>query len=208
MNNPLLQASHIDAYGNEWATFHFSVSNQNAASGTHVKVDNLDVLYDWEATLGSTSNFDRELNQGIALGSGAQVDVPLALSAGSGGAVMLSDLSITTATGYDSTLTLTGSPEGLYPNGDIIEAISTHSVAQSTGASFAESRLRMESSSGVVELAFSELSLFTEAHDPDNLVTMESSSYSWAGDEITVTWRFRINTGSVSYTHLTLPTKA
>ena len=36
MNNPLLQASHIDEYGNEWATFRFSVSNQNAASGTHV----------------------------------------------------------------------------------------------------------------------------------------------------------------------------
>ena len=51
----------------------------------------------------------------------------------------------------------------------------------------------MESSSGVVELSFSELSLFEEAYDPDNLVTLESSSYSWAGDELTVTWRFRVN---------------
>jgi len=194
MNNPLLQASHVDAYGNEWATLHFKISNPNAASGTHVKLDNLDIIYDWETSLAGAENFDRELNQGIALGTGAQVDVPLAMSANSGGAVLLSDLLITTASGYDSTLSLTGSPEGLYPNGDIIEAISTHSVSQSTGAAFAESRLRMESSSGVVELAFSELSLFTEAHDPENLVTMESSSYSWAGDEITVTWRFRINT--------------
>ena len=89
---------------------------------------------------------------------------------------------------------LTGNPEGFYPNGDIIEAVSTHTVSQSTGAAFAESRLRMESSSGVVELSFSELSLFNEAYDPGNLVTMESSSYNWAGDEITVTWRFRVNT--------------
>jgi hypothetical protein len=134
------------------------------------------------------------LNQGIALGTGANVAVPLSLSAGSGGAVMLSDLSITTSTGYDSTLTLPGSPEGLYPNGDIVEAISTHSVDQSTGSTFAEARLRMESSSGVVELAFSELSLFTEAYDPLNLVTMESSTYTEVGDEMHVTWRFRINT--------------
>ena len=156
-------------------------------------VDNLDIIYDWETSLGGSSNFDRELNQGIALGTGAQVDVPLAVSAHSGGGVMLSDLLITTATGYDSTLSLTGSPEGLYPNGDIIEAVSTHSVAQSTGAAFAESRLRMESSSGVVELAFSELSLFTEAHDPDNLVTMESSSYTGLEMKL-LYWRFRINT--------------
>ena len=194
MTNPLLQASHIDAYGNEWATFHFKVSNQNAASGTEVTVGGLNVMYDWETTLGGSSNFDRELNQGIALGTGAQVDVPMSLSAGSGGAVKFSDLSITTSTGYDSSLSLTGNPEGLYPNGDIIEAVSIHSVDQSTGTSFAEARLRMESSSGVVELAFSLLSLFTETYDPENLVTMESSSYTEVGDEMHITWRFRINT--------------
>ena len=44
MNNPLLQASHVDAYGNEWATLHFKISNPNAASGTHVKLDNLDTV--------------------------------------------------------------------------------------------------------------------------------------------------------------------
>ena len=52
----------------------------------------------------------------------------------------------------------------------------------------------MESSSGLVELSFSELSLFNEAYDPDNLVTMESSSYTEVGDEMHVTWRFRVNT--------------
>ncbi len=193
LSNPLLTVSYIDDYGNQWATFHFEISNINAASGSQVTVRNLDIVYDWETTLGATNNFDRELNQGISLGSGASVDVPLSLSAGSGGAILLSELLISTATGYDSSLTLTGNPDGLYPNGDIIEAISTHSVDQSTGTSFAEARLRMESSSGVVELSFSELSLFSEAYDPANLVTMESSSYTEVGDEMQVTWRFRIN---------------
>ena len=194
LDNPLLAPSYIDDYGNQWATFNFEIVNINASSGSQVTVSKLDVIYDWETILDGSENFDRELNQGISLGTGASVEVPLSLSAGSGGAVKFSDLSITTSTGYDSSLTLTGSPEGLYPNGDIIEAISIHSVDQSTGATFAESRLRMESTSGVVELGFSELTLFSEVYDPDNLVTMESSTYTNVGDEIHVTWRFRINT--------------
>ena len=120
---------------------------------------------------------DRELNQGISLGTGNQVSVPIALSAGSGGAVKLSNLAVSTSSGYDSTLTIAGNPSGFYPNGDIIEAVSTHSVSQSTSMfAFAEARLRMESSSGLVELSYSELSLFNEVYDPDNLVTLESSS--------------------------------
>ena len=194
MNNPLLQPSYVDDYGNEWATFQFKVSNQNAPSGSHVIVGKLDVVYEWETILDESDNFDRELNQGIALGSGNQVEVPMAVSGGSGGAIVLSDLLITTASGYDSSLTLTGNPQGLYPNGDIIEVVSIHSLDQSTGAAFAEARLRMESSSGLVELSFSELSLFNKAYDPDNLVIMESSSYTEVGDEMHVTWRFRINT--------------
>ena len=101
---------------------------------------------------------------------------------------------ITTASGYDSSISITGNPTGLYPNGDIIEVKSIHSIDSSTNAAFAEARLRMESPSGLVELSFSELSLFNEAYDPENLVTMESSSYTEVGDEMHVTWRFRINT--------------
>ena len=89
--------------------------------------------------------------------------------------------------------TMIGNPVGFYPNGDIIEAVSTHSISQSVSGAFAEARLRMESSSGLVELSFSELSLFNEIYDPDNLVTLESSSYTEVGDEMEVTWRFRIN---------------
>ena len=194
LSNPLVQVSYTDEYGNDWATFKFDVSNINASSGTSVTVKSLDIIYDWERTLGAANNLDRELNQGIALGSGSTIDVPFAMEASSGGAIKLDSLSVTTSTGYDSTLVLTGNPTGLYPNGDIIEAISTHSVDQSTGTSFAEARLRMESTSGVVELSFSELALFSEAYDPDNLITMESSNYQISGDELEVIWRFRINT--------------
>ncbi|MDP6870024.1 MAG: hypothetical protein QGI21_04555 [Candidatus Poseidoniaceae archaeon] len=190
--NPLLQTSYIDNYGNEWATFHLDINNPNAQSGSSVKVSHLDILYDWQMTLDGNHNLDRELNQGIALGAGADVDVPIAISAGSGGAVSLSNLLVTTSNGYDSTLTLTGNPIGLYPNGDIIEAVSTHEVS-SSGASFAEARLRMESSTGVVELSYSELMGFSEALDENNLITLDSSNVNNVGSQIIVTWRFMIN---------------
>ena len=191
--NPLVQATHVDEFGNEWVRFDFKVENQNASTNSDVVFSDLDILYTWSTTISENEYLDRELNQGISLGSGNQVSVPIALSAGSGGAVNLSNLQITTASGYDSSLTLIGNPVGFYPNGDIIEAVSTHSVSQSVSGAFAEARLRMESSSGLVELSFSELSLFNEIYDPDNLVTLESSSYTEVGDEMEVTWRFRIN---------------
>jgi len=194
LSNPLVPVSYVDEYGNEWITLHFNAVNANAASGSSVIVQNLDVIYEWNTTLNAVNNLDRELNQGVALGGASSVDVPFVLSAGSGGAIVLSNLAITTATGYDSTLSLTGSPTGLYPNGEIIEAVSTHSVDPSTGTSFAEARLRMESSSGVVELSYSDLMGFDEADDPDNLLTLESSSVNDAGNVKTITWRFRINT--------------
>ena len=77
LNNPLLQISYIDDYGNNWATFHFDVENTNAASGSSVVARDLDIIYDWHTTLGAVNNFDRELNQGIALGTGAVVDLSL-----------------------------------------------------------------------------------------------------------------------------------
>jgi len=191
--NPLVTYFHEDDFGNKWVKFDFKISNQNASTNSDVTFSDLVVLYNWETTLNENQFLDRELNQGISLGTGNQVSVPIALSAGSGGAINLSDLQITTSSGYDSSLTLVGNPVGFYPNGDIIEAVSIHSVAQSTGAAFAEARLRMESTSGLVELSFSELSLFNEVYDPNNLVTLESSSYSNVGDEVHVTWRFKIN---------------
>ena len=193
MSNPLVQPSHVDEFGNEWIKFDFKVSNQNASTNSGLKFTDLDILYSWSTTISENEYFDRELNHGISLGTGNQVSVPIAFSASSGGAIKFSSLSVSTSPGYDSSLYIVGNPVGLYPNGDIIEAVSTHSVSQSTNAAFAEARLRMEASSGLVELSFSELSLFNEIYDPDNLITLESSSYKTIGEEIEVTWRFRIN---------------
>ena len=113
------------------------------------------------------------MNQGVALwtgGSSATVDI--VVSSHSGGSVALSDLSISTSPGYDSTMEILGNPVGLYPNGDIYQITTTHSVASSTGSSFAEANLVFESASGNAELGYSDLLGFSEVSDTLNLVTL------------------------------------
>ena len=104
MSNPLVQPSHVDEFGNEWIKFDFKVSNQNASTNSGLKFTDLDILYSWSTTISENEYFDRELNQGISLGTGNQVSVPIAFSASSGGAIKFSNLSVSTSPGYDSTL--------------------------------------------------------------------------------------------------------
>ena len=193
-NNPAVTAAYVDEYGNQWYYFELVVTNNFATTGSSVAIKNLDVLYDWSFTLSANHNLGRELNQGIALGaSGATIDVPIKVSATSGGSVKFSDLSILTATGYDSTIEIIGNPVGLYPTGEIIEVYSTHVVDPATGATFSEARLRMESEKGVVELSYSDDEGFTELNDIDDYLTMEASSATVTGNMMGITWRFTVN---------------
>ena len=100
--NPLVTHFHEDDFGNRWVKFDFKISNQNASTNSDVTFSDLVILYNWETTLDENQFLDRELNQGISLGTGNQVSVPIVLSASSGGAINLSDLQITTSSGYDS----------------------------------------------------------------------------------------------------------
>ena len=195
MNNPMVPTSHVDQYGNEWISFHFKAQSPNASTGASMRMQNLIILYDWNTELGSTHDLVRELSQGIALGTevGGFVDVPFKVHATSGGALSLFDLSVTSANGYDSTLTLTDSPEGLYPDGRIIEAVSMHNIDSSTGASFQEARLRIESTSGSIELGYSDLMDFWEVDDSENLITLQSSTAEDLLGAKKITWRFTIN---------------
>ena len=193
-NNPAVTPAYGDEYGNEWYYFELTVSNDFGITGSSVAIKNLDILYDWSVTLSLNHNLGRELNQGIALGaSGATVDVPIVVSATSGGSVTLSNLGLLTATGYHSTIEIIDNPVGLYPTGEIIEVLSTHEVDPVTGATFSEARLRMESDKGVVELSYSDQNGFSELNDVDDYLTMEASSVSLNGNIVEITWRFTVN---------------
>ncbi len=193
--NPAVNAAYADEYGNEWYYFELVVTNNFGTTGSSVTIKNLDIIYDWSVTLSSNHDLARELNQGIALGaSGATVDVPIKVSATSGGSISLSNLGALTAAGYHSTIEIIGNPVGLYPTGELIEVRSTHTVTEATGATFSEARLRMESDKGVVELSYSANGGFEELSDADDYLTMEASNVQLIGDDtIELTWRFTVN---------------
>ena len=195
LSNPLVPVSHIDAYGNEWMTFRFKADSPNASTGATMVIRDIDVVYNFTTTLDNSNGLDLELNKGVALWSGGPMaNVEIAVTSTSGGGLTFSNLNILTASGYDNTLSVTGNPVGFYPNGDLYEIVTTHTVAGSTGATLAESRLTLESSTGTVVLSYSDAFGFAEASDEDDLISLESTStQSDITDGKSVTWRFIVN---------------
>ena len=195
LNNPLVPVSHIDAYGNEWMTFRFKADSPNASTGATMVIRDLEVVYNYSTIIDNSDGFDLELNKGVALWTGGSTaNVEVAVTSTSGGGITFSNLEITTASGYDNTLSVTGNPVGFYPNGELYEIITMHTVAASTGASLAESRLTLESSTGTVVLSYSDAFGFSEASDINDLITLESTSMQAdVTDGKEITWRFIVN---------------
>ena len=141
----------MDGYGNEWCLFRLGIDAATSVSGASVTFRDLDIIYDWERAISGANNIARELNQGVALastgGATGNVIVPMSIIGGSGGSISLSSLSISTTSGYDSTYD-DGGITGMYPNGDIIEIVTTHDVAASTGQTLGGASLLFETANG------------------------------------------------------------
>ena len=195
LSNPSVAGTHQDEFGRYWVMFRFMVDSPNASSGTTLDLVDLDIVYDYSTTLNAADGFDIELNQGVALWTGgATASVPVAVYTDSGGGVSLSDLSVSTSTGYTNTLVMTDNPVGLYPNGDIYEVVTTHTVDPLTGASLNEAWLTFESESGYIKFAWSDFMSFSEASDENNYVQLEStSSVADVTNGKEITWHFRVN---------------
>jgi len=196
MANPGIKVDHTDAYGNEWYRFKFEIDSPNATTGTSVVLRDLNIMYNWSRVLDESNDIDRELSQGVALqNSSEMVDVPVEVSATGGGAILLSDLDITSDSGYDTTISVTNNPVGLYPDGSIYEVITTHEVASSTGASFAGAYLLFESATGKAEISYSDITNnFEIASDDLNILVLESSTAADLVGVKEITWRFRVTT--------------
>jgi len=203
LDNPSVPTAAIDNYGNEWYLFRLKIEADSgtAISGDSVNFRNLEILYDWSRAINDDNNVARELNQGVALASeggaapGSNVIVPMLVSGNSGGAISLSSLSISTTSGYSSTLDSLGL-EGLYPNGSIVEMVSTHDVSASTGQTLGGASLLFETPTGNLELRWAESNdTFWEESDPDDRLEFRAAqSLSLdmsSGKELK--WRFRVN---------------
>ena len=195
MQSTLTPTAHIDANGNGWKKFRFSIESLNATSGTTIDLVGLDVVYDVTHYLSTSHNFAEELAQGVALSSSmtGSATVPIVVHANTGGGLSFSSLSVTTSPGYVSTATLVGNPVGLYPNGEIYEVISTHTVSSLTGSNFQEASLIFESQTGIIELSYSDLNGFTEVQNAGSYITLQASSVTDITDGKEITWRFTVN---------------
>nr|MBC8518757.1 hypothetical protein [Euryarchaeota archaeon] len=197
LDDPNVPTSHPDEYGNEWVQFRFKFTNPSAQAATSILLKDLDIFYTWSRTLSDGNNIARELNQGVALGSplGGEVVVPMKFSGLSGGGVVLDNLQITSESGYDSTINMTGDASGLYDSGEVYEVITTHSVDVSTGASIAGASLQFESASGLSELRWSSGndSFWSESGSDLVSIMVALSSSTDIADGKEITWRFRVN---------------
>jgi len=195
LSNPSVAGTHEDEFGRYWVKFRFTVDSPNASSGTSLNLVDMDIVYNYSTTLNAADGFDIELNQGVALWTGgATATVPVAVYTDTGGGVTLSDLSVSSSTGYANTLSMTNNPVGLYPTGEIYEVVTTHTVDPMTGTTLSEAWLTFESESAFIKFAWSDFMSFSEASDVNNYLTLESTSSSAAitnGYEIT--WHFRVN---------------
>ena len=195
LTNPTVQGTFEDDFGRSWVKFRFSVDSPNASVGTTLTAVHLDIVYDYTTTLDSTDGLDIELNQGVALWNGGAVaEVPIAVHTNSGGSVTFENLNVATATGYTNTISMTGNPVGLYPNGEIYEVVTTHAVAANAGSTLSQAWLTFETPNDYIKLTWSEFMSFAEDVDPDNHITLEAtSSVTDVGDSKQVTWQFRVN---------------
>jgi hypothetical protein len=194
LSNPLVPISYYDQYDNEWQSFRLKATSLNASTGAQMVVRDLDIVYNYSVTLGNSDGLDLELNKGVALwDGGSTAEVELEVTSSSGGSLQFSDLQVTTSQGYSNTISAIGNPVGLYPNGEIYEISTTHSVSSLLGATLSEAILAFESETGSVILSYSETMGFSESSDEDDLITLESSSSSPIDDGVAVTWRFTVN---------------
>ena len=201
LDNPLVPVAWIDAYGNEWCLFRVSIDADLATTGSSITFRDIDIIYDWERAISDSNNIARELNQGVALASSGGVTgdvvVPMRIVGGSGGSISLSSLSISTTSGYDSTID-DGGITGMYPNGDIIEIVTTHAVSSSTGQTLGGASLLFETVNGNMELRYDQMngSFWEESDVDDNINFMSLQSLAGTVDgssTVQLNWRFTVN---------------
>ncbi len=197
LDDPNVATIPDDAFGNQWVQFRFRLTNNNAQAATSILLKDLDIYYTWTRQLSNDNSVARELNQGVALGAplGGQVVVPLLISSDTGGGITLDNLAVTTESGYDSTINLSGDWVGLYASGEVYEVVSTHSIDAITGATIAGASLQFESESGLAELRWEagNDSFWTESGSEYVAMMVALSSSADTADGKQITWRFRVN---------------
>jgi len=197
-NTPVIKT---DYSGIDWVRVGFKITQFDSNNGGSVFLKNLQILYNYTPVLSSESltNYLREYvavsNQGQTQ-STSQVYVPLVTTSQNGGELTISNLSVTTQSGYESTLSWENNLDGFYATGELYEVITSHQVSPTTGASLSECRIHFKTNTDSFYLVYNPVTGFGELNDDNNYITLHPSSSASnlaqsGGKE--VTWKFTIN---------------
>ena len=199
LSSELVPTFKTDRFGVDWIRVAVQISQPQPDSAGFISLSEMDAIYTFTHTLNESNGFDSMLREYVASESqsGQSGDVPIAMvtSSNRGGGIKLHNLSITTAPGYDSSLTWLSDNEGLYSSGEIYQIKTTHEVQATTGSTFSSAQLRFSSSTGEVTFVYDPNIGFSELDDDDLLSLSQASStaapFGSGGKEIT--WRFTVN---------------
>ena len=201
VNSPTTPVIKTDDNGIDWVRVGFKIVQTDSNNGGSVELTDLTVIYNKTSTLDDNQGFGEYIKEYVATNkdqssSSTQSLVPVKTVSPTGGMLTLSNLSITTQQGYESSLIWENDVEGLYSTGEIYSIETTHEVSQSTGASLAECRIKFKSASGDFYLGYDLSTGFYELDDTSDHVSLHpSSSASPSGTNggKQINWKFTVN---------------
>ena len=195
-NAPVIKT---DENGIDWVRVGLKVT-QTDSNGGQVTFQNLRVIYNYTATLDDNAGFGDYLRQTVAIlnqeqGASTQTYVPLISNSQTGGQIHLSNLTIQTEQGYESTLVPISGGNGLYNSGEIYHFRSTHNVQSETGANLVSGRLQIQSVTNTLYMGYDVNTGFYELDDDFDYISLHPSSSvtSLPDDAIQVDWKFTVN---------------
>ena len=132
-----------DESGIDWVRIGFQVTQLESNNGGAVEVENLKIVYNLEHQIGQDGEFASYLREFVAISNQASSQSSGIANTSSSRNILgitvvrlvLSNLTVTSESGYDSTLTWNSQYNGLYSTGELYHITTTHNVDASTGAS-------------------------------------------------------------------------
>ena len=194
-NTPVFKT---DDSGIDWVRVGFKAIQSESNNGGGFDIENLRVIYDYNAEIGENIGFSDYIGELVAINNQNQQTQPLTYipvhsTSDSGGEVTLKNIQVSTQPGYDSTLVWNNDFYGLYDTGDIYHIQTTHSVQASTGAVLQECRIKFKTAEESLFLGYDPITGFFEIDDNDYITLHPSSTTTQTQGEIKVDWKFTIN---------------
>lgn len=201
ISSPTVPVIKTDSSGIDWVRIGLQINQSDSNNGGAVEVENLRVVYNLEHQIGQNGDFANYLrefvaisNQGTTQSTGTQTYVPVETTSTNGGKITLSNLSVTSQAGYDSTLIWNSQYDGLYSTGELYHITTTHSVDSATGALLAAGKITFKTTEDSFSLGYDLATGWYKIGDDNNYVTLHPSSVaSVVADGQQIDWKFAVN---------------